>query len=171
MIHNSYVSLRISFVNVVQRLTYEVGGEAQNILNALKEFPIFNTPRFLNIGLPSGGPCIPRDSLVLSRITKEGLFDDIVSERMIHIDWLSDNIIDLMMIYGKTTISLFGLAYKKILTEINNSFSKDNIEKIKIKLRAELNNAITKDVYIKPEDARIINKLLEKIKSDLEKQR
>lgn len=63
----------------------------------------------------------------------------------------------------------FGLAYKKILTEINNSFSKDNIEKIKIKIRNEANNAIKKDVYIKPEDARIINKLIEKIKSDLKK--
>ena len=37
-----------------------------------------------------------------------------------------------------------GLAYKKVLTEINNSFSKDNIEKIKIKIRTEANNAIKK---------------------------
>ena len=63
----------------------------------------------------------------------------------------------------------FGLAYKKIMTEINNSFSKDNIEKIKNKLKSEANNAIEKDVYIKPEDAKIINKLIEKIKSDLSK--
>ena len=63
----------------------------------------------------------------------------------------------------------FALAYKKIMTEINNSFSKDNIEKIKNKLKSEANNAIEKDVYIKPEDAKIINKLIEKIKSDLSK--
>ena len=55
------------------------------------------------------------------------------------------------------------------MTEINNSFSKDNIEKIKNKLKSEANNAIEKDVYIKPEDAKIINKLIEKIKSDLSK--
>jgi nucleotide sugar dehydrogenase len=163
MIHNSYVSLRISFVNAVQRLTYEVGGEAQNILNALKEFPIFNTPRFLNIGLPSGGPCIPRDSLVLSRITKEGLFDDIVSERMIHIDWLSDNIIDLMTIYGKTTISLFGLSYKKGVKSLKGSSAvllKKSLENKDIKCYVDRETVNSFNVLLNEDSTLLENKSL-----------
>tara|TARA_B100000965_G_scaffold207021_1_gene172977 strand:+ start:3259 stop:3522 length:264 start_codon:yes stop_codon:yes gene_type:complete len=61
----------------------------------------------------------------------------------------------------------FNYVYKKIKTEINNTFSKDNIENIKNKIRSEFEVAINKDIYINPEDAKIINKFLEKIKSDL----
>ena len=57
--------------------------------------------------------------------------------------------------------------FYKSLTEINNTFSKDNIENIKNKIRSEFEVAINKDIYINPEDAKIINKFLEKIKSDL----
>ena len=61
----------------------------------------------------------------------------------------------------------FNYVYKEIKTEINNTFSKDNIENIKNKIRSEFEIAINKDIYINPEDAKIINKFLEKIKSDL----
>ena len=63
----------------------------------------------------------------------------------------------------------FNYAYKKISTIINDSFSKDKIENLKKKIRSELNTAINKDVYIKEKDAILINKFLNKIKSDLEK--
>ena len=46
-------------------------------------------------------------------------------------------------------------------------FSQDKIESIKNKIRLEAKTAISKDVYINPEDAKIINKFLDKIKSDL----
>ena len=61
----------------------------------------------------------------------------------------------------------FNYVYKKIGTEISNTFSKDKIISVKKKLRSEAKIAISKDVYINPEDAKIINKFLDKIKSDL----
>ena len=61
----------------------------------------------------------------------------------------------------------FNYVYKKISTEILNTFSKDKIESIKNKIRSEIKTAISKDVYINPEDAKIINDLLDKIKLDL----
>ena len=60
-----------------------------------------------------------------------------------------------------------GYLHKKILGEINNTFSKDNIENVKSKIRVEASKAIEKEVYINANDAEIINKLFEKIKSDL----
>lgn len=61
----------------------------------------------------------------------------------------------------------FNYVYKKISTEILNTFSKDKIESIKNKIRSEIKTAVSKDVYINPEDAKIINDLLDKIKLDL----
>tara|TARA_B100000767_G_scaffold31737_1_gene27136 strand:- start:2225 stop:2488 length:264 start_codon:yes stop_codon:yes gene_type:complete len=61
----------------------------------------------------------------------------------------------------------FNHVYKRLSTEINDAFSKDKIESIKNKIRLEAKTAISKDVYINPDDAKIINKFLDKIKSDL----
>ena len=66
-----------------------------------------------------------------------------------------------------TFFFLLNYVYKKISTEILNTFSKDKIESIKNKIRSEIKTAISKDVYINPEDAKIINDLLDKIKLDL----
>ena len=52
---------------------------------------------------------------------------------------------------------------------MNDTFSKDKIESVKNKLRSEAKVAINKDVYINSEDAELINKFLNKIKSDLKK--
>ncbi len=61
----------------------------------------------------------------------------------------------------------FNYVYKTIKSEINNTFSKDNVENLKNKIRSEFEVAINKDVYINTEDAKLINQFLEKIKSDL----
>ena len=61
----------------------------------------------------------------------------------------------------------FNYVYKRVSSEFNDAFSKDKIESIKNKIRLEAKTAISKDVYINPEDAKIINKFLDKIKSDL----
>ena len=63
----------------------------------------------------------------------------------------------------------FNYAYKKIANTLNDTFSKDKIESVKNKLRSEAKVAINKDVYINSEDAELINKFLDKIKSDLKK--
>ena len=47
--------------------------------------------------------------------------------------------------------------------------SKDSIEIIKEKIKNEMKVALTKEDYIKPEDAVLINNFLDKIKSDLNK--
>ena len=61
----------------------------------------------------------------------------------------------------------FNYVYKRVSSEFNDAFSKDKIESIKNKIRLEAKTAISKDVYINSEDAKIINKFLVKIKSDL----
>tara|TARA_B100001996_G_C18649997_1_gene589017 strand:- start:1515 stop:1778 length:264 start_codon:yes stop_codon:yes gene_type:complete len=65
----------------------------------------------------------------------------------------------------------FGYLVKKVKTEFNSVISKEQLEKAKNKIRDEMQNAVKKDSYIKTEDAIIINKFINKIKSDLEKNR
>jgi len=136
MTHNVYVSLRISFVNSVQRLTDELGVEPSPILNSLKLFPIFNKPKFMGIGLPSGGPCIPRDSLVISNsLPNDTFFKGILNERMSHVEWLTKRIIDIMNLMGKNGISLFGLSYKKNVENLKGSSAlllKNSLENVGI---------------------------------------
>jgi len=52
----------------------------------------------------------------------------------------------------------------KELTQIR---SKENIEIIKNNLREELKNAISKENYLSPDDAKLINEFINKLKKEL----
>ena len=60
---------------------------------------------------------------------------------------------------------------KKLNNLKKDTLSKDTFEAFKNKAREEIKTALEKEDYIKPEDAELINKFLEKIKSDLDKNR
>ena len=63
----------------------------------------------------------------------------------------------------------FGLISNKLKSEYMNLISKERVEHIKNKIRIELKNGIKKEDLINPKDAKLINKFLKKIKTDLEK--
>ena len=61
-----------------------------------------------------------------------------------------------------------GSQIKKFKEEINYLKSQKNISLIKDKARKELRTAIKKENYLNPEDAKLINEFLNKIKKELE---
>ncbi len=63
----------------------------------------------------------------------------------------------------------FGIASKNIKRQMQETLSKESVEKVKNQIRDEMENAVKKDRYISSEDAKLINKFLNKIKTDLEK--
>ena len=63
----------------------------------------------------------------------------------------------------------FNYIVKEVRSNIENNFSKERIEDIKSKLRDEMEVAIEKDVFISKDDAELINKFFNKIKTDLNK--
>ena len=67
----------------------------------------------------------------------------------------------------------FHLSYnyvvRSIKSEIGNLISKEKANFFKEKARKEMRSAIEKDVYLDPQDAQLIDKFLNKIKNDLEK--
>ena len=64
----------------------------------------------------------------------------------------------------------FGMKIKQLNHKLEEFQSKKNIEDIKDKLRDELSNAISKENYLKPEDAELINKFINKLKDELANQ-
>ena len=65
----------------------------------------------------------------------------------------------------------FSYVIKKSKSEISNFLSRDKLEVFKNKIREEMKSATVKDDYINKEDAILLNKFLDKIKSDLKKYR
>ena len=65
----------------------------------------------------------------------------------------------------------FHLSYNYIVRNIKNEIStlvsEEKMNSIKEKLKDEMKTAIDKDVYLDPADAKLINKFLNKIKTDL----
>ena len=66
---------------------------------------------------------------------------------------------------------LFQLTIGAKLKQLNNELaklkSKQNIEIIKDKLRDELRDAISKENYLSPDDAKLINQFINKLKKEL----
>jgi hypothetical protein len=60
-----------------------------------------------------------------------------------------------------------GAKFKQLNNELTKFKSKENIEIIKDKLRNELRNAISQKNYLNPDDAKLINEFLNKLKKEL----
>ena len=63
----------------------------------------------------------------------------------------------------------FGLIKKDLKRDYTNLISKEKVEDIKNKIREKLKNGAEKEVLIDPEDAKLLNNFLIKLKSELEK--
>ena len=60
-----------------------------------------------------------------------------------------------------------GAKLKQLNKELSQIRSKENIVIIKNKLREELKNAISKENYLSPDDAKLINEFINKLKKEL----
>ena len=61
----------------------------------------------------------------------------------------------------------FGIKIKQLNDELEKFKSQKNIQNIKNKLRDELRNAISKENYLSPEDAKLINDFINKLQKEL----
>ena len=63
-----------------------------------------------------------------------------------------------------------GIKIKQLNNELQKLKSKENVEIIKNKLRKEMKNAISKENYLGPEDTKLINEFINKVKKELSNQ-
>jgi len=60
-----------------------------------------------------------------------------------------------------------GSLIKNYKDKINHYFSSYYIDFVKAEIRAEMKNAVEKDNYLNPEDAKLINKFLRKLQKEI----
>ena len=60
-----------------------------------------------------------------------------------------------------------GAKIRQLNSELEEFKSKKNIENIKNKIRDELKNAVEKEKYLSPDDAKLINDFINKLKKEL----
>lgn len=60
-----------------------------------------------------------------------------------------------------------GNLIKNYEQKVDQYLSEQHLNYLKIKLREEMQNAIEKDNYLKPEDAELINKFLKKLQKEI----
>tara|TARA_B100000686_G_C16634451_1_gene886498 strand:+ start:637 stop:900 length:264 start_codon:yes stop_codon:yes gene_type:complete len=70
----------------------------------------------------------------------------------------------LIFLLFKLTIGSLVKNYEK---KVDSYFSKENLVILKQKAREEMKNAIEKENYLEPEDAKLLNKFLKKIQSEI----
>ena len=74
MMGNLYCSLKVAFSNTISELVETVGLNASsfNIMNALQKDTVrFNSTMYLKPGSGDGGPCHPRDGVVMTHLMNE----------------------------------------------------------------------------------------------------
>ena len=60
-----------------------------------------------------------------------------------------------------------GSVIKNYENKMDQYFSKQNLDQVKLKIREEMKNAIKKENYLSPEDADLINKFLKKLQKEI----
>ena len=61
----------------------------------------------------------------------------------------------------------FGSLIRNYEKKIDAYFSKGNVNQIREKIKEEMQNAIEKENYLDPEDAKLINKFLKKLQNEI----
>ena len=60
-----------------------------------------------------------------------------------------------------------GTVIKRYEKKVDNFLSRENSVQIKMKIRKKMKNAIQKENYLQPEDAKLINQFLKKLQSEI----
>lgn len=98
--YNTFIGMKIAFVNTLMEICYYKDGNVDNVTNALKmATDRLISPKYMSAGMGDGGGCHPRDNIAMSYLAKElnlshNLFEDIMQAREDQTEFLAHFIID-----------------------------------------------------------------------------
>jgi len=121
---NTYLALRLSFVNETYRLVEDNGGNPQEVINAIgKDSRIGN-----NYFRPSpgwGGSCFPKDVKEVENSYQNNnnlpLISKIIESNELQMDWFCENILKIANRQNKNHIVLIGAAFKENTDDLRDS--------------------------------------------------
>lgn len=97
--YNTFIGMKIVFVNTLMEICHKNGGNVDNITNALKQATDrLISPKYLSAGMGDGGGCHPRDNIAMSHIARvlglsHNFFDDLMMAREHQTEFLADLIV------------------------------------------------------------------------------
>ncbi len=134
---NSFLAIKISFINAISRICEEAGANVQDVAKGIGTDSRIG-PKFLQAGLGWGGSCLPKDVAGLIKIAEISGYDfsllraadDINNDQTQH--FLRRMEKRLGSFEGKT-VALLGLAFKPNTDDIRDAKSLEMIETLLIK--------------------------------------
>ena len=133
---NTYLALRLSFVNETYRLVEDNGGNPLEVLNAIgKDVRIGN-----NYFRPSpgwGGSCFPKDVKEVANSYQDQnnlpLISKILESNELQMEWFSENLLKIASLHKMNYIVLIGAAFKENTDDLRSSPTLKIYDKIKSK--------------------------------------
>ncbi len=149
---NTYLPLRLSFVNEATRLIGYSGGNLDDVLkgvgldNRIGQHYFRPSPSW-------GGSCFPKDLVEVNNFYDHEklnlpLISNIINSNDIHVDWTSQNIRDLYESKNLEGVILIGAAFKEDTDDLRNSPTTEVFKNLK----SSIENVIIFDEIINNED-------------------
>ncbi len=101
MVYNTFVSAKVAFSNVVQRMAHEIGASATDVFDVIRTADSrLISDAYLGPGMGDGGPCHPRDNIALSWLARNvgmgsDFFSAVMETRQSYVEWLADTFVRL----------------------------------------------------------------------------
>ena len=126
---NAFLSLKISFINEIANLCDAVGGDVHDVAKVLGLDKRIG-PKFLHPGPGFGGSCLPKDSRVLIKTSREygcvlGILEAALESNKNVCYYLLDRMKHHMGPLAGRVVGVLGLAYKPFTDDLRESRSLD----------------------------------------------
>jgi UDPglucose 6-dehydrogenase len=140
---NSFLAMKISFINEIANLCEKVGADVHMVAKGMGLDQRIN-PKFLHPGPGYGGSCLPKDTLALLKMAEEhgvdlGIIDATIRANERQQDSMTKKIKDAMGPLKGKTIAILGLSFKPNTDDVREAPSLNIIKQLlkeKAKIRA-----------------------------------
>ena len=140
---NSFLAMKISFINEIANLCEKVGADVHMVAKGMGLDQRIN-PKFLHPGPGYGGSCLPKDTLALLKMAEEhgvdlGIIDATIRANERQQDSMTKKIKDAMGTIKGKTIAILGLSFKPNTDDVREAPSLNIIKQLlkeKAKIRA-----------------------------------
>ena len=140
---NSFLAMKISFINEIANLCEKVGADVHMVAKGMGLDQRIN-PKFLHPGPGYGGSCLPKDTLALLKMAEEhgvdlGIVDATIRANERQQDSMTKKIKDAMGPIKGKTIAILGLSFKPNTDDVREAPSLNIIKQLlkeKAKIRA-----------------------------------
>lgn len=122
---NSFLALKISYINAISAICEASGANVQEVAAGMGMDDRIG-PRFLDASLGFGGSCFPKDLSAFIKISEHlgydfGLLKEVQKINAQQIDRFVQKIADTLWVLKDKTIGVLGLAFKQNTDDIRNS--------------------------------------------------